>query len=249
MIGQYAARVYPAVTGDPYLFDRWRWLRRHLRPGPLRTLDAGCGAGTLSLYAAARGNQVVGISFDERLNALARRRATRFGLGDVRFLTADLRRLDHYGDALGHFDQVICFETIEHILDDAGLLAQLASLLLPNGRLLLTTPFAYHRRAPGEQVSLCEDGRHVRWGYTHTGLATLLRQAGLRPVVEEYLSGAASQAIDRLEHAVRWRIPQLRRPVTLGLRPLQLIDGPLTRFLQYPPYSVAIVASAEEPEE
>jgi hypothetical protein len=36
------------LQGDPTVVDRWRWLKQHVRPGPLRTLDAGCGTGAFT---------------------------------------------------------------------------------------------------------------------------------------------------------------------------------------------------------
>ena len=38
---------------DPVAFDRWLWIRRRLLPGPVRTLDAGCGNGAFAMYAAS----------------------------------------------------------------------------------------------------------------------------------------------------------------------------------------------------
>ncbi|MGH7934815.1 MAG: hypothetical protein ACREQN_16860, partial [Candidatus Binataceae bacterium] len=52
------------LHGDPMTLDRWRWLKRHLRAGRLRTLDAGCGSGAFTMYAAKIGNEAVGITFD-----------------------------------------------------------------------------------------------------------------------------------------------------------------------------------------
>src|SRR6476646_5828223 len=63
------------VTGDPCVLDRWLWLRRHLRPGPLRTLDAGAGNGAFSMYAARLGNRVVAASFSADELEQARGRA------------------------------------------------------------------------------------------------------------------------------------------------------------------------------
>ena len=38
------------ITGDPCVLDRWLWLRGRLRPGRLRTFDAGSGNGGFSIY-------------------------------------------------------------------------------------------------------------------------------------------------------------------------------------------------------
>src|SRR5262245_12835053 len=124
------------LQGDPCVLDRSHWLRRHLRAGPLRTLDAGCGSGAFTLYAARIGNQAVGSSFDPGQVDRARGRAGILGLRSAAFRAGDLRRLDEQAEVLGRFDQVIVFETIEHILDDRKLVADLAALLAPGGTIL-----------------------------------------------------------------------------------------------------------------
>src|SRR5436190_9908277 len=110
------------VSGDPCVLDRWLWLRRHLRPGPLRTFDAGAGNGAFSVYAARSGNSVVAASFSAEEMARARRRAETLGVRDIDFRVLDLRELDSQRAALGSFDQIICLETIEHLRDDERLI-------------------------------------------------------------------------------------------------------------------------------
>src|SRR5271154_665930 len=119
------------IHGDPCVLDRWLWLRRHLRKGNVRTFDAGCGNGVFSIYAALAGNTVVAASFSSREQEDARRRAEFVGASGIDFRTLDLRELEIHRESLGHFDQIICFETIEHVTNDAGLVMSLASMLRP----------------------------------------------------------------------------------------------------------------------
>src|ERR1700690_3256997 len=128
------------IHGDPCVLDRWLWLRAHIRRGPLRTFDAGSGNGAFSIYAALAGNEVVGASFSEREQGDARRRAELIGLTGVEFRILDLRELASHTESLGLFDQIICFETIEHLIDDEGLVRSLVGMLRPGGTLLLTAP-------------------------------------------------------------------------------------------------------------
>src|ERR1041385_3058391 len=109
------------VTGDPCVLDRWIWLRRHLRAGPLRTFDAGAGNGAFSVYAARIGNRVVAASFSAEELERARRRTDALGVTGIDFRVLDLRELDSQRAALGKFDQIVCLETIEHLRDDEGL--------------------------------------------------------------------------------------------------------------------------------
>jgi SAM-dependent methyltransferase len=230
------------LQGDPTVTDRWKWLRKHLRPGPLRTLDAGCGTGAFTMYAAKVGNRALGLAFDAGQLEAARVRAGILGLDGAEFRVGDLRHLADYAHTLGQFDQVILFETIEHVLDDAGLVANVAGLVRPGGRLLLTAPYQHHRKLFGEKVSPVEDGGHVRFGYTHEGVADLFARAGLEVEASEYVGGLVSQKLASLQFALM-RLVGARGAwlATLPLRVVHGLDGPLTRLFRYPCLSVALV--------
>ena len=53
------------------------------------------------------------------------------GITSARFVQGDLRQLDTMRAELGLFDQVICLETIEHIMDDHKLARDLGMMLKP----------------------------------------------------------------------------------------------------------------------
>ncbi len=233
------------IHGDPCVLDRWLWLRRWLRPGPLRTFDAGAGNGAFSIYAALRGNEVLGASFSERELADARRRASLLGVDGVAFRVIDLRDLDSVAPPLGSFDQIICLETIEHLSDDAGLLRSLVSLLRPGGRLLLSTPFAGHHPLYTEErlPSPVEDGSHVRYGYTGQQLKALAEAAGLTVTGEDFISGIVSQQLTNVMRRLSLRFGRLAGWLALlPLRWLVIVDAPLSRLLRYPRLSIAIIA-------
>lgn len=232
--------------GDPLVGDRARWLARHLRPGPGRVLDAGCGNGAFSFAAARRGNAVVGLTFADFEVTKDARRAALLGVADrVTFRQFDLRGLDAATD-LGAFDQVIALEVIEHILDDRKLVRDLAARLKPGGRLLLSTPYKHYRRLPGEKLSETEDGGHVRWGYTHEELRELFTAAGLEVEREDYLAGVASQKITAAMRVLERVHPRAAWAALLPFRPLVALDGLLTRALRYPWMTVAAVARKPE---
>jgi 2-polyprenyl-3-methyl-5-hydroxy-6-metoxy-1,4-benzoquinol methylase len=125
---------------DPCAYQRFKWLKQNLKPGNLRTLDAGCGEGAFTIYSAKIGNEAIGLSFDQKNNQKASKFAQVLKCNNVKFVTADLRELDQQLGSIGNFDQIICFETIEHIRNDKKLIRNLSKLLKPEGRLLLTTP-------------------------------------------------------------------------------------------------------------
>lgn len=228
--------------GDTLVYDRWKWLRDHLKAGPVRTLDAGCGSGVLSFYAAASGNSVTGVDFGGRNIESARRRAEIMGTRNINFVEADMRQLEKFREQLGTFDQIVCFEAIEHIQNDQKLVDNLAALLKPGGRLILTTPFKYYRHMVGDALSEKEDGGHVRWGYTHEEIRAILMRAGLKVVVQDYMSGMISQQVtnalrllSRINSRIAWGL-------TFPLRLLRPMDPTLTKLAHYPFFSLGVVA-------
>lgn len=227
------------IQGDPCVYDRYRWVRRRLAAGAGRTLDAGAGNGGFAIFAASIGNVSVGLSFDEGEMRDAERRAALCGIENVAFRVHDLRD----GPAAGGFDQVICLEVAEHILDDDKLFRDVAAALRPGGRLLLTTPFARHRPLHGETLSETEDGGHVRWGYSEARLRELCDGASLTPVSFGFLSGVVSQRLTNLQRRLRpFGSARLGWAAVFPLRLLQLVDRPLTSATRFPPLSIAMVA-------
>lgn len=240
--------VYPTLlVGDSGVWDRWVWLRRNLLRGNVRTLDAGCGSGAFSLGAAKLGNVVTGLSFDTRNNSTANERAKILKLESrAHFLQQDLRELARVRNELGTFDQIICCETIEHIKNDEQLLKNFSELLKSRGKLLLTAPYKFYRRLPGDGISDIEDGGHVRWGYTHEEMATLCSRVGLKILKSGYATGFISQSIIRLERLGSALLPHRIVWAALFLfRFFTILDPLITPLLNYPYLSIAVVAVKE----
>jgi SAM-dependent methyltransferase len=233
------------ITGDPCVLDRWLWLRGRLRDGGLRTFDAGSGNGAFSIYAARIGNEVVAATFSQREQQSSRHRAEVVGERGVDFRVIDLRELRDRRGELGTFDQIVCLETIEHIRDDERLLKELAAMLNPGGRVLLSTPYDRHRPLYTEELdpSPVEDGSHVRYGYSHVRLRQLMTSAGLEVSEEDFVSGVVSQKLTDLMRWLGMRIGLFGAWLAvLPLRGLVVFDRPLSRMLDYPYLSVALCA-------
>lgn len=230
------------IAGDAAVYDRWVWLKKNIHRGPIRTLDAGCGSGALTLYAARVGDSAIGISFDERNNEKGRQRSTLLGINNCRFITENFNNLEQHTASLGTFDQIICFETIEHIINDVGLLKIFYSYLNKNGRLLLTAPYRFYNHLPGDYISEVEDGAHVRWGYTHDEINKLLLACNFTVIKQEYVTGFISQQLIRLNRIISNFDFRLAWLVVLPLRPLTIFDPLVTKWLKYPYLSVAVVA-------
>lgn len=236
------------LHGDPTVADRWEWVQRHLQAGPSKTLEAGCGTGAMTLFAARVGNAALGLSFNERNNEVAERRAKLLRLEDAKFRTADLRTLERLGLETEGYDQILCLETIEHLLEDQKLLDNMSRLLKRHGRLLLTTPFKGHYPLIGEAQdqnyrTTVEDGGHVRFGYTAEEIREMCSKAGLEVISEEYLSGYISQKLYTLFCTLDAYLPhRLVWLLTLPMRPLRRLDALATKLLRYPGLSLAVVA-------
>jgi 2-polyprenyl-3-methyl-5-hydroxy-6-metoxy-1,4-benzoquinol methylase len=238
LLGWFAVLLY----ADHCAFDRWLWVRRRLLPGRSRTLDAGCGNGAFAMYAAQRGDEVTALTYAPEDQAKAQRRAAQAGVSGVDFRVVDLRHLDRFAEELGQYDQVLCLEVIEHILDDRKLLRDLARVTRPGGRLLLTTPNSAHVPFFGETISEHEDGHHLRAGYTHDEMQRLLAEAGFHRSSRTFVSGVLSQKSFNVMYRLNRMYPHLGWVVTLPLRLLRPLDGPLTRLTRYPPLSIGVVA-------
>jgi demethylmenaquinone methyltransferase / 2-methoxy-6-polyprenyl-1,4-benzoquinol methylase len=132
------APVYDAMNRvmTAGLDRRWRRITidETVRAGD-RVLDACCGTGDLAIAARARGADVVGLDFSERMLERARRKdaAIEWVHGDVLALP--------FGDA--SFDSVTVGFGVRNVEDLAAGLRELRRVLRPGGRigiLELTTP-------------------------------------------------------------------------------------------------------------
>lgn len=69
------------------------------------------------------------------------------------------------------FDTVLLLDVLEHVRDARGVLDEIARVLKPHGRLLLSVPFLYP----------LHDAPHDYRRYTAPGLVSAVRRAGLSP--------------------------------------------------------------------
>jgi ubiquinone/menaquinone biosynthesis C-methylase UbiE len=135
----------PEPLEPPHLQLRAAFARANVRPGD-RVLDLGCGDGALTgvLADAAGGGggaprepgaagSVVGVDVAEA--ALRRARARHPALT---FALAPIDGALPFED--GSFDVVWASEVIEHVADTARWLSEVRRVLVPRGRLLVTTP-------------------------------------------------------------------------------------------------------------
>ncbi len=236
------------IHGDTLMLDRWLWLKKCLpetKDGET-LIDVGCGTGAFSIGAALRGYDTLGLSWDERNQRVAGERAQICGATIAKFEVLDVRNLERRDDLIGQFDVAVCFENIEHILDDRKLLIDMAMCLKPGGRLLLTAPnFFYRYITSGDKgpFSKVEDGGHVRRGYSKAMIEELSNEARLMIDNISYCSGFLSQKITFIQRVVSRIHPLLGWAVIFPLRILPpLFDRFVTSLLRWPYYSICLEA-------
>jgi SAM-dependent methyltransferase len=128
----------PPPLPDPGLdrkFERvWQLVAEHLPCDAF--LDAGCGDGRHLAALERSGHRparVVGSDISQRILETARAAG---GPPGLELVQANLEALPFEDEA---FDLVLCTQVIEHLLDPAAGLGELARVLRPNGTLVLTT--------------------------------------------------------------------------------------------------------------
>ncbi|HET6506643.1 MAG TPA: methyltransferase domain-containing protein [Baekduia sp.] len=142
-----AREAYDAMA-DAYVADeRNAYNALYERPATLaalgdvrgrRVLDAGCGAGALAAELVARGATVDGVDVSPRMVDRARARgldrdAARFAVGDL----ADGAALAAFADDA--FDAAAASLMVHYLRDWAPLLGELARVVVPGGRVVVST--------------------------------------------------------------------------------------------------------------
>jgi SAM-dependent methyltransferase len=158
-----------------------RWLYSKLAPHVKGdVLEIGSGIGNLSSLLLGDAERVVLSDMESHyIDALTARFA---GDSRVNIVRYDLDASPPAEIASRRFDTIVAVNVIEHIRDDHGLVAQLAGMLKPGGKLAVyvpACPFAYGTldRALG----------HYR-RYTPRTLEALLSGAGLQTPTPKYVN-------------------------------------------------------------
>lgn len=209
------------MTGSPagdYYDSYWRsegWetrpplkllelFQRHISRSD-RCLDVGCGdGGTSGVWLNERTASYLGVDVSDAAVEMARRR----GLDARRIEDAAALPFDD-----GSFDVAVCVEVLEHLFQPQLAVNEIARVLRPGGRVVLTVPNVAHWRnrvdgvlgrwnPRGDHLSAAEPWRdaHLRF-FTIRSLTNLVQRCGF-------------QVLDRggyEEHGFAHYLPGLRR--------------------------------------
>jgi len=134
----YREKVFPYTSWLPryYVFFTWT----EIFPDA-EVLDIGCGEGYASIKLAERSKKVVGFDINTADLKLAEDKKSRSKYKDkITFVPGDVLKLPFPDKS---FDLVCMLDVLPHIEKDRETMAEVARVLRPSGRVVITTPWQY----------------------------------------------------------------------------------------------------------
>jgi SAM-dependent methyltransferase len=171
---------YLALPGTDIFTRRRTALEKYWLTGDRKVLDAGFGNGWFSYRAYKSGATVTALAIGA--NLVRKGRALYNEFLEIPEDKLSFREMNLYeaGQLDDSFDEIICYETLEHIRNDKAVCQSFWRLLRPGGVLHLCCPNSEHPRWQLEVLDLAESGGHVRHGYTERTFRDLLEPLGFR---------------------------------------------------------------------
>jgi len=172
MSGRYRTTVDPTAENNPHAYAI------ELVGGGRRVLEVGCSVGHVSEHLLAADNTVVGVEIDAESAIEARAVLDTVHVVDLD--TTPLTTVEH-----DEFDVIVLGDVLEHLRDPDPVLADLVTLLAPDGSLVISVPNLAHvdvrlmlleGRVEYQHDGLL-DRTHLRW-FTKAGLRDLLERQG-----------------------------------------------------------------------
>jgi SAM-dependent methyltransferase len=180
-----------------------------VRPGA-RVLDVGCGVGRLLLRLERRGCNIFGLDILRRDLLSAQRH-----LVDPTLVQADGGRIP-FADA--SFDFVTCTETVEHAANASLMLRELARVLRPGGRLVVSVPDVLPELVARRLYALYQDDPfgHRRI-FTRGRIVEAVEAAGLRVYARRWRNSVEAVywtllfLVDACPYMKPWAVERLNR--------------------------------------
>lgn len=231
---------YWLMPGFDLFAHRRGRLCRYWLPGKRKVLDAGSGNGWFSYLAYRFGATVIAVNIAQDQIEKATwfyNRWLSIPVDRLKFIKMNLYNLDSLEPG---FDEIICYETLEHIRDDIKICKAFWSLLKPGGYLHLCCPYAQHPRWFSEALDIEERGYHVRGGYTLESYRSLLKPIGFQILTVEGMGGPILTKIYLSLEALRNRFGTVAcLPFVFLARPFVWLD-PRQMSLPYSLYVKAV---------
>jgi SAM-dependent methyltransferase len=175
-----------------------------------RALDAACGTGRHARHLVDRGHEVLGVD----LSAYMLRRAAE-NVPDARFVEGDLRDLPAED---GRFDLAVCALALAHLPDVAEGIAELARILRPGGRLVLSVLHPLQAHLGWQAPYTDAHGRRgfVReYPHNHADYLAAFRSAGLH--VLDCVEPELDAELVRAKRRAYGHIPEATKHAYVGL--------------------------------
>lgn len=188
-----------------------------------RLFDAGCGVGLISLHLSSKFHKISGVDIDSQKIKDANILLKSNNVKNVEFSKADLLK-DNFTNK--KFDVIICFEVLEHVVDDKKLLSNLGHLLEEDGQLILSFPSGtFLSRIAQKSLD------HYKIGYTPTDIKKLLQGTDLK-IVDEYSFGKSvlGKGVVACDFVFRKTFPFLASIFFPVFYPLMILDYHLPKF-------------------
>jgi ubiquinone/menaquinone biosynthesis C-methylase UbiE len=148
------------VVTDPRILQNMVELADIAQTG--RALDVACGPGFVAMAFAPSCRAVIGIDATDLLIARARVEATRRGLENIAFVLGNVERMPF---ATEEFDAAACRFAFHHFAHPYELLAEMARVLRPGGRMVIVDQTTSEDPAKSDYHNRIErlcDPSHVR---------------------------------------------------------------------------------------
>jgi SAM-dependent methyltransferase len=209
------------------------------KTGPRDVLDAGSGNGYFSWLAYKSGASVVGMNFEEPQVEKTREFLLGYHKADPERLRFEQCNLYDLPRETRTFDEIVCYEVLEHLHHDELVAREFFRLLRPGGVLHLCCPHRLHPRHQAEMLDLNETGGHVRAGYTEIEYRQLLEPIGFSIDQVVGLGPESVYIADKFMRAIRNRVGDI---LALPLLPIGLVALKLARINPPMPFSLYVRA-------
>jgi SAM-dependent methyltransferase len=219
----------------------FRWTLDRFRPWlGKRVLDAGCGIGNATELLARDADYVLAIDLSPRNLRVLEQRFQNQAHIEVRQLDLALGLPDLRERRI---DTVVCLDVLEHIEDDARLLAAFYDVLQPRGHLLVKVPACHWLYGSIDVAS----GHYRR--YERREICDRVRQAGFRIVAASYMN-----VFGVVPYFIKCRVLRRQANFSQTFAPWQLrllagVIPALQRFddLVGPPIGQSVIVAAQKP--